>query len=116
MSSDSKVTSLESAVPAVAAKAKAEKSVAAKASGHDTALSGDSVELHIYASEKEHGSNAVEVGLNGVMYLVPRGQFFTVPVELVEVLRNAVTTVTTANPAGGGVVEREVPRFNFQTR
>lgn len=116
MSQDSKVTSLETVAPTVTAKAKADKPVHAKSSGHDAQLSGDTIELHIYASEKEHGSNAVEVGLNGVMYLIPRGKFFVVPIELVEVLRNAVTTVTTANPAGGGVIEREVPRYNFQTR
>jgi hypothetical protein len=118
MSNDSKVTTLDtpSASTAAAVKASASKTLPGKSAGHDTALSGKTLELNIYASDQEHGSNAVEIGLNGVMYLVPRGEYFTVPMELVAVLRNAVVTVTSPAKTGGGVVEREVPRYNFQVR
>jgi hypothetical protein len=117
MSHDSKVTTLDTAsAPAAAETKAAPKRVAPKQSGHDAQLSGKTVEINIYASEQEHGSDAVEVGLNGVMYLIPRGDYWPVPEEVVEVLRNAVSTVTSPAKNGGGVVTRDVPRFNFMTR
>lgn len=117
MSTDSKITSLDTASASVVAEAKSlKRPVATKSAGHDAQLSGKTVELNIYAGEQENGSNAVEIGLNGVMYLVPRGEYFSVPEELVEVLRNAITTVTSPAKTGGGVLTRDVPRFNFQTR
>lgn len=117
MSTDSKVTSLDTtSASAVAESKSAKRTVATKSAGHDAQLSGKTIELNIYASDQEHGSNAVEIGLNGVMYLVPRGEYFTVPEELVEVLRNSITTVTSPSKTGGGVGTRDVPRFNFQTR
>jgi len=117
MTADSKITTLDTpTTPATAAKAKETSALVARSSGSSAGLSGKKVEINIYASDKEFGNNAVEIGLNGVMYLVPRGQYFSVPEELADVLRNAVITVTTANPAGGGVIERDVPRYNFQVR
>lgn len=117
MSTDSKVTSLDTTSATTVAETKsAKRTLATKSAGHDAQLSGKTVELNIYASDQEHGSNAVEIGLNGVMYLVPRGEYFSVPEELVEVLRNAITTVTSPAKTGGGVATRDVPRFNFQTR
>lgn len=117
MSNDSKVTTLDTPSASAAAEVKSVKrTVATKSAGHDAQLSGKTLELNVYASDQEHGSNAVEIGLNGVMYLVPRGEYFTVPEELVEVLRNAIVTVTSPAKNGGGVVTRDVPRYNFQVR
>lgn len=118
MSTDSKITSLDTPNPvaAVAAKAAVAKTASPKSSGHDGTLSGKTVDINIYASEQEHGSDAVEVGLNGVMYKIPRGDFYTVPEEVASVLRTSVTAVTSAVANGGGVITRDVPRFNFQTR
>lgn len=115
--SDSKITSLDMAPEDSVALAKSKpKKVAASSSGHDAALSGRMVEVNISASEKEHGGDAAEVGLNGVFYKIPRGEYHELPEEVVEVLRNAVTDVTLAAPGGAGVITRAVPRFNFQTR
>lgn len=118
MSSDSKITGLSAASPAAEAAVKTApaKVANAKSSGHDATLSGKMVDLNIYASEQEHGSDAVEVGLNGVMYKIPRGEFFAVPEEVAAVLRNAVTSVTSPAKSGGGVITRDVPRYNFQVR
>lgn len=117
MSNDSKVTTLETPATDAAVSTKvAGKKIAANQSGHDAALSGKTLEINIFASEKEHGSDAVEVGLNGVMYKIPRGDYYPVPEEVVAILNNAVTAVTTPAPGGAGVITRDVPRFNFQTR
>ena len=117
MSTDSKITGLDTASASAVAETKSVKrAVATRTAGHDAQLSGKTLELNIYASEQEHGSNAVEIGLNGVMYLVPRGEYFTVPEELVEILRTAITSITSPAKNGGGVTTRDVPRFNFQTR
>lgn len=117
MSNDSKVTTLDTTSQAAVAEVKAAgKKIVGKQAGHDAALSGKTIEINIYASEQEHGSDAVQVGLNGVMYLIPRGDYWPVPEEVVAILRNSVTTVTSPVKTGGGVIERDVPRFNFQTR
>ena len=112
--SDSQVSSIDSA-PATPTQTKATSTrISGKQSGHDAALSGKRQKIEIFASEQEHGDNAVEVGLNGVMYLIPRGEVVDPPVEVVEVLNNAVMTVTTPVANGGGVNERRVPRYNFR--
>ena len=117
MSNDSKVTTLDTPSTAAVAEVKsAAKKIVGKQSGHDAELSGKTIDVNIYAGTEENGSNAVEVGLNGVMYLIPRGEFFPLPEEVVAVLRNAITTITSPAKAGGGVIERDVPRYNFQTR
>lgn len=112
--SDSQVSSIDSAPAAAPATKSASTKVSGKQSGHDAALSGKRKKIEIFASEQEHGDNAVEVGLNGIMYLIPRGEVVDLPEEVVEVLSNAVMTVTTPVASGGGVNERRVPRYNFR--
>ena len=118
MNNDSKITGLDTpkADAAATTKAAATKSVSAKSAGHDAQLSGKTVDINIYASEQEHGGDAVEVGLNGVMYKIPRGDFYAVPEEVAAVLQTSVITVTIPAKSGGGVVTREVPRYNYQIR
>lgn len=114
MSNSSKVTTLETPAPeATAVVESVSKAIAGKSSGHNSEFSGKRTKINIYASEKEHGGDVVEVGHNGVMYLIPRGMVIDLPDEVVGVLRDAITTVTMPAP-GGGVIERNVPRYNFQ--
>ena len=53
------------------------------------------------------------VGLNGVLYQIPRGAPQSVPVEVIQVLRDAKSTLQHVGP-GGVPVERVVPRYSFQ--
>ena len=64
----------------------------------------------------EPGTLPPDAGSCRPLMEVPRGEYQPVPYEVAEVLRNAVTAVTTPAPGGAGVVTRDVPRFNFQTR
>lgn len=114
MANDSKVTDLSTPAPKAAAPAAAAGTGAAsKFSGGGEKLSGNKKTIEIYASDQEGGNFAVLVGVNGVMYQIPRGSRELVPTEVLAVLRDAVQTITSPNPAGG-VTTREVPRYNFQ--
>lgn len=75
-------------------------------------LSGKRTLLTIHPSDGDSGNDAVFFGLNGTAYLVPRGTPQEVPVELVDQLRNMVTTTLHAMP-GGEIVERTVSRYAF---
>lgn len=113
---DSKVTTLSSGPVDLRGDSAADqpvKRLIGKSSGHDAQLSGVLIKINIYSSDQEHGSDAVLVGLNGVMYQIPRGMTHEVPEEVVGVLRDAVTDVTVPIP-GGGTQTRPVPRYNFQ--
>jgi len=112
MASESKVTDLSTPAPKTVAPVAAN---AAKSSGSTggSGLSGKTKTLEIYASDQDGGDHAVVVGVNGVLYQIPRGTREVVPVEVLDVLRNAVQTITSPNPAGG-VTTRDVPRYNFQ--
>lgn len=111
MSEKSQITTLDSADDAalVAAKAAPKK---LKGANHDVALSGDKKTITIHPSEGEGGSDAVNVGVNGYVYQIPRGEPFEVPSEVVEVLKNAVQTSLSFGE-GGKVVERSMPRYAF---
>lgn len=114
---DSKVTSLGDA-PAAAAvaasKVEAKPTKLVGKSAGDGELSGKRSTIKIYAKEEEGGNHAVFVSLNGIGYHIPRDVPVDVPVELIEVLNNAVTTITNPAAQGGGVTTRDVPRFQFQ--
>ena len=111
---ESQVTDLSTPKPAAqAAAVSTAKKVITKQSGHDGGMSGVTKVINIYASEQEGGNFAVLLGHNGVMYQIPRGIEVEVPEEIVDILRNAITTVTLPAEAGG-VTTREVPRYNFQ--
>lgn len=67
--------------------------------------------LTIHASNDETGQNAVEVGVNGVVYQIPRGVPCAVPEEVIGVLENAqISVYKTVN---GEAQEHLVPRFAF---
>lgn len=121
MSNDSKVTSLDTPDNNATASAKAAdtadkspaKRATSKSSGNGTDLSGKTATINIYPSDQDGGNDAVFVAHNGVAFQIPRGENIEVPIELIEILNNAVTTVTSPAPEGG-VTTREVPRYNFR--
>lgn len=115
---DSTVTTLDDPAPdaaaqAAAAPAKAGKtakaSPAAKlpAGAAEAGLSGDRVTITIHSGEGSAGREDVPVFVNGFGFQIKRGKPVEVPVEVVEVLRNAVTT----QYENGEAIE--VPRFAF---
>jgi hypothetical protein len=77
-------------------------------------LSGKRVELTINQDSGENGREPVFVGLNGVGFQIPRGVPVNVPVELLEILDNAVQTVYESN--GNTAQAREVKRYSYNTR
>lgn len=109
--SASQVSTLDSgAKPQAAAKAAAV--ARPKSTGHDAALSGRKATITIHPSDGIGGDEAVPIGLNGFMYQVPRGEPQEVPVELLEILENAVN-VHMSNGKDLQVIERRVPRFAY---
>ena len=118
MNQDSKVTSLDTPTPAnkglaAAASAIVAAKVKASSSGNSE-LSGATSKIKIFAGTEESGNHAVFVSQNGIAFLIPRDQVVDVPVELIEILSNAITTITATAPNGIGVTTRDVPRYNFQ--
>lgn len=77
-------------------------------------LSGERVELVVNQGEGENGREPVYVGLNGTGYQIPRGIPVNVPVEVLQILDNAVQTVYEST--GSTTTPREVKRFSYNTR
>lgn len=67
--------------------------------------------ITIHATGDEEGQNAVAVGVNGVVYQIPRGTPCEVPEEVIGVLENAKTSIY--KNVNGESVEHLIPRFSF---
>ena len=67
--------------------------------------------ITIHATGDEEGQNAVSVGVNGVVYQIPRGLPCDVPDEVIGVLENAKTSVYKI--VNGESVEHLIPRFSY---
>lgn len=82
------------------------------------ALSGKTKKVIIASKEGPGGSDAVPLGLQGKVWSVPRDKAVDLPIELCEVLENAVAThfEQDGKDSDGNIKwkERHVPRFNFQ--
>ena len=106
--SDTTVTTLDDN-PVIEKAPKATKAVKAQASAAFTeaGLTGARKTVTIFMGEGESGREDVQVGVNGVVFNIKRGKPVEVPVEVVEVLNNAVST----KYENGQAVE--VPRFAF---
>lgn len=118
--SDTQVTTLDDdttsvpSAPAAEKPAKAGKATnAGKATKASTAiaaeagLTGNRKTIVIHQGEGAAGREDVVVGVNGVMFSIKRGKPVDVPVEVVHVLENAVTTVYENGEA------IDTPRFAF---
>ena len=118
---DSTVTTLDDPAPDAAAQAAAVTTKAGKAAkaapaapaaklpagAAEAGLTGDRVTITIHSGEGSAGREDVPVFVNGFGFQIKRGKPVEVPVEVVEVLRNAVTT----QYENGEAIE--VPRFAF---
>jgi hypothetical protein len=107
---DSSITTIDDAPPATVPVAATTLAV----NNDRGVLSGERIELTINQTDGENGREPVFVGLDGIGYQIPRGVPVNVPVELLEILDNAVQTVyestgTVARP-------REVKRYSYNTR
>lgn len=98
--SDSTVTTLEDNNDATKASASAPAPAAAPAGGKKTkaeakaaGISDTLKTITIHNGEGAAGREDVFVGVNGYSYNIKRGKPVQVPVEVLEVLNNAVTTV-----------------------
>jgi hypothetical protein len=106
--SDSQVTTLDDA-PAVVVPTKPAKG--SKAAAAPATTDGEFFMVTVHATGDDVGSNAVEMGVNGYLYQIPRGVPCRVPKAVVEGLTNAV--ITTYKVVGADVVERDIQRFPF---
>lgn len=79
---------------------------------HDDELSGERVTVTFYEQESDLGKRPVEIGLNGIAYQIPRNVPVSIPVEVLEIVRNAVEETFEAN--GSNVIRRNRPRFSYQ--
>ena len=113
--SNSTVTSLDDTTPETQANAAAAatETVQVKGANHDAELSGETVTLTIHSSDSEGGQDAVKVGVNGYMYLIPRNKPCEVPVEVASVIKNAVVEQLKLTADGKGHVAVNVPRYAY---
>lgn len=80
----------------------------------DDQMSGKRVKVMMHASQGDGGSDAVFASINGYAYQIPRGKPVSIPVELMEVLKNAIQTNYSTGALGSNVAQ-EIPRFAFNT-
>lgn len=105
--SDTQVTTLDDEVTEKPVETKAKTSKKASAAAVEAGIVGKQRTITIHAGEGSAGREDVQVFVNGFGWSIKRGKPVDVPEEVVEVLRNAVTT----QYDGGEAVE--VPRFAF---
>lgn len=107
--SDTTVTTLDDETPVVEKPVKATKAEKAKQSAAltEAGLTGSRKTITVFMGEGDMGREDVQVGVNGVVFNIKRGKPVEVPVEVVEVLSNAVTT----KYEGGQAVD--TPRYAF---
>src|SRR6266550_1033338 len=94
---DSKVTTLDDEPTAPAgANTGVDSAAQAAADGvkilgknHDTDLSGERKTITIHQTDTDGGQDAVAIGLNGYAYQIPRGIPVSIPVEVLEILKNS---------------------------
>jgi hypothetical protein len=101
MATKSEITTLENTVEQSAAPAPVAASGLPGASGKRSILT-------IYSGQGEEGMQDVDCGINGYGFQIKRDMPVNVPIELVEVFKNAVTT--TYNAQG---VPTNRPRFAY---
>jgi hypothetical protein len=113
-STNSTITDLDSQAPTTQQVAASPDlaSEEVKGSNFDAELAGGKVNLMIMAGQEDGGNDAVNIGLNGYTYQVPRNVTCLVPVEVAEIIQNAVVTRYLPN-ARGIPEERAAPRFAY---
>lgn len=78
-------------------------------------FSGDRAVVTISASKEDGGNEAVFVSVHGVAFQIPRSKPYVVPVEVVNVLKDAVETTYSREMVNGKeeVVRRDSQRYTF---
>lgn len=109
---NSQVSTLDDAAPVAAAAAAQAEAAPVVGRNHDDQLSGDRRLITIHPTEGDSGSDAVFVSLNGYAFQIPRGTPQNVPVEVIEIIKNAKITHRNAGP-GGVPIERTVQRYAY---
>lgn len=109
---NSQMTTLDNEDPVEVAEQVATVSAKIVGTNADGELSGKRRTITIHPTEGDAGSDAVAVGVNGYMYQIPRGMPVSIPIEVLDILKNAKTTHYTAL-SGGTVGERTVQRHAF---
>lgn len=89
----------------------AKKPAKAKAPVDPDALSGKKVRLTIHKDGSPQAVKDVFVGINGVGYLIKRGEEVVVPVEVVNILENAIETRYEQD--GDQLIARDVLSYPF---
>jgi len=73
------------------------------------------VRIIIQPTEEAGGNDPVQVGVNGKVMLIPRGEEVDIPLSYFEVLKHAITYKYGSNPDGSlNPVARKVPLYPFQ--
>ena len=98
------------AIPTAAAPAP--QAVSVVGNNSDETLSGERITVLFHTQEGDLGKLPVEVGLNGVVYRMPRNVPCHIPVEVLGVIDNAVQEVYEAT--GTSVTKSIRPRFSYQ--
>lgn len=106
--SETSVTTLDDASEVKPA-TKAAKTKQQTAATKEAGMTGDRVLITIHNGEGAAGREDVPVFVNGVAFVIKRGKPVEVPVEVVEVLKNAVMTTYENGEA------IDTPRFAFST-
>lgn len=90
----------------------AEPSTTVTGDQHDAAMCGDRVKVTIFDQDGDGGQEPAFVGVNGVGYLIKRGEPVFIPVEVLHALENSVQEKLESMP-NGETRERKIKRFNF---
>lgn len=109
----SQISTLDTA-PKVSAPVAAPDAQEIKGANFDEGMSGKMEIITIHSGQEENGTDAVNIGINGYLYQIPRDKPFKVPTEVAQILRDAVTIGYKPGPQGS-VIERATPRYAFQS-
>ncbi|UIF90858.1 hypothetical protein [Cupriavidus sp. UYPR2.512] len=85
--------------------------VAVKSVGHDVELCGRKARITIHSGADDMGKLPVDISLNGYAYSIHRNAMVEIPVEVLEILQNAVQDTYTHTKEG--IVRGSVPRFAY---
>lgn len=71
------------------------------------------ITINVAKSDKPGGREPAVVGVQCVLYTIPRGINVNVSPSIVEALRNAITDNVTQDPDDGEILHDEVPTYSF---
>ncbi|RLD03431.1 MAG: hypothetical protein DRI65_12885 [Chloroflexota bacterium] len=71
------------------------------------------ITINVQKSDKPGGREPAVVGVQCVLYTIPRGININVSPSIVEALKNAITDNVTQDPDDGEILHDEVPTYAF---